>query len=150
MSLPLIPASGTEVHGGPEISSAIFSTNCNKRHGMVAGFVRREWVDDIGGSASKHGCVLHHTENYGMWLIVQGPFLLTWFTLIPSWMRNHTPNKVWDDIVHPIPNYIGANVEIWKWLSNFIPHLIMDVITYPCWDKNQSRFVKGTPDRSFI
>ena len=23
--------------------------------------------------------------------------------------------------------------EVWEWLSNVIPHLIMDVIIYPCW-----------------
>ena len=24
--------------------------------------------------------------------------------------------------------------EVGEWISNFIPHFIMDVITYPCWD----------------
>ena len=23
-------------------------------------------------------------------------------------------------------------VEVWEWISNFIPHIIKDVITYPC------------------
>ena len=31
-------------------------------------------------------------------------------------------------------NFNTCNVEVWKWLCNFILHLIMDVITYPCWD----------------
>ena len=25
-------------------------------------------------------------------------------------------------------------IEVWEWISNFIPPLIMDVITYSCWD----------------
>ena len=25
-------------------------------------------------------------------------------------------------------------VEGWAWISNFIPHLTTDIITYPCWD----------------
>ena len=28
----------------------------------------------------------------------------------------------------------GCAVEVWEWLSNFTPHIIMDVITYSCWD----------------
>ena len=27
-----------------------------------------------------------------------------------------------------------CTVEVYEWTSNFIPHFIMDVITYPCWD----------------
>ena len=34
-------------------------------------------------------------------------------------------------------NYFNrATVEVWDWISNFIPHLIMDVINYPCWDND--------------
>ena len=25
-------------------------------------------------------------------------------------------------------------VEVWEWTSNFIPHIIMDVNTHPCWN----------------
>ena len=28
----------------------------------------------------------------------------------------------------------GCTTEDRDWISNFIPHFIMDVITYPCWD----------------
>ena len=27
-----------------------------------------------------------------------------------------------------------CTIEIYEWISNFKPHFIMDVITYPCWD----------------
>ena len=29
-------------------------------------------------------------------------------------------------------NFNGATVEFWEWRSNFIPHIIGDVITFPC------------------
>ena len=37
-----------------------------------------------------------------------------------------------DEITYPIPNVNGATVKVWEWISNFIPHFIMEVITYPC------------------
>ena len=33
--------------------------------------------------------------------------------------------------------------EVWEWTSNFIPHFIMDVTTYPCRDQSQSMLKKG-------
>ena len=51
---------------------------------------------------------------------------------------------MWDVITYPFPNFNGATVEVWEWISNFIhtvevwewisnyiPHFIIDVITYP-------------------
>ena len=31
-------------------------------------------------------------------------------------------------------------------ISNFIPHFILDVIIYPCWDLSYTMSVKGAPD----
>ena len=42
----------------------------------------------------------------------------------------------------------GCTVEVWEWISNFIPHLKVDVITYPCWDYTYSMLVKGVPGSS--
>ena len=42
--------------------------------------------------------------------------------------------NVWDEIAYPFPNFNGATVEVWEWISNFIPHLTGLVITYPCLD----------------
>ena len=53
--------------------------------------------------------------------------------VIPPWISKHLSIKVWDEITYPFPNFSGATVEVWEWISNFIPHFIMDVITYPCW-----------------
>ena len=35
-------------------------------------------------------------------------------------------------------------VEVWEWLST-IPHIIMDVIAYLCWDYDWTMLVKGAP-----
>ena len=46
------------------------------------------------------------------------------------------PNKVLDEIIYPFQNVNGSTIEVWKWISDFILHFIMDVITYPCWDES--------------
>ena len=38
----------------------------------------------------------------------------------------------------------NSTFEIWEWISNFIPHFIKDVITYPCWD---IRTLHGCPSQ---
>ena len=44
------------------------------------------------------------------------------------------PSKVWEEIINPFLNINGSTVEVKEWISNYIPHNLMDVITYPCWD----------------
>ena len=73
-------------------------------------------------------------KQYGMLLV---PRLLTWMGLIPAWISNHTTDKVgW--------NYLSTskrqrlNVEVWEWTGSFIPHFMIDVITYP-WSKTGPR-----------
>ena len=62
-----------------------------------------------------------------------GPFLLT---LIPAWISNYTHYNVWDEITYLFLNFNGATVEVYEWISNFIPHFTEHVITYPCWDQS--------------
>ena len=40
--------------------------------------------------------------------------------------ENNMSNKLYDEITCPF-----YAVEVWEWISNFIEHFIMDVITYP-------------------
>ena len=58
-----------------------------------------------------------------------GPPLLTWFKFNPSIHYN-----VWDEIAYAFPNFNGYTVEVWEWISNFLPHLTGHVITYPRWE----------------
>ena len=48
-------------------------------------------------------------------------------------MGNHMPRKVWDEFTYLFPNFNDAAVENLKSISNFIPHFLTDVITYPYW-----------------
>ena len=57
-------------------------------------------------------------------------------TLFPAWISNRMLSKVWDEITYPFPNFNGCTVEVWEWIINFMPHIIMYVITYPCWDQH--------------
>ena len=41
-----------------------------------------------------------------------GPFYLHGLTLIPAWIINHMPGKVWDEITYPFINFNGATVEV--------------------------------------
>ena len=44
------------------------------------------------------------------------------------------PSKLWDDIIYPFPNLNIYTIAVWEWISNFIPHYVMHVITYTRWD----------------
>ena len=70
-------------------------------------------------------------------------------TLIPAWISKHSHYKVWDEIIYPFPNFNRATVEVWEWISNFIPHFIGHVITYSCWDYSWSILVNGAAGRYY-
>ena len=36
-------------------------------------------------------------------------------------------------IHYPFPNFKCCTVEVWEWISTFIPHFVMAVIINPCW-----------------
>ena len=68
-----------------------------------------------------------------------------WWAGVPVWISNYIHYDVWDRITYPLSNFNGAAVEVWGCISNFIPHFIIHVITYPCWDQSYSMLVKGAP-----
>ena len=48
----------------------------------------------------------------------RGPFYSHGSILIPAWISNHKPSKVWDEITYPF--------------LNLNDYFIVDVITYSC------------------
>ena len=64
--------------------------------------------------------------------LLGGPFTNS-LTLITAWINNSMLSKVWDEITHPFPNFSGCTVQVWEWVSCFIPHFIIESISYPCW-----------------
>ena len=80
----------------------------------------------------------HHKappHGWGSWCVhefkAQRTLLRDGLTLIPIWVSNHMHSKVWDEITYPFPNLNSCTIEVWERISNFTPHNIMDVITYP-------------------
>ena len=55
-------------------------------------------------------------------------------TLTRAGISNYIHYKVWGEITNPFLHFDGSTVEVWEWISNFIPHFTGHVITYPCWD----------------
>ena len=43
-----------------------------------------------------------------------GPFLLPWFNSNPNMGSNHMPWKMWEEIIHPPPNYNGPSLGMDK------------------------------------
>ena len=64
--------------------------------------------------------------------IQQKPLLLTWIKLNPGRICNYIHYKMSDENTYPFPNLNGATVEVWEWISYFIPHLTAHVIIHPC------------------
>ena len=42
--------------------------------------------------------------------------------------KYYTHYNVWDEIIYPFQR---ATIDVWKWISNFIPHFTGHVITDP-------------------
>ena len=74
-----------------------------------------------------------------------GLFYWHGLTLIPAWISNHMPSKVWEEIIYPFPNFNGCIVEVWEEISNFVTHFSGHMITYPCWGFSYTMLVKGAP-----
>ena len=52
--------------------------------------------------------------------IERGPFHKYRLSLIPAWLSNHMPSKVWNEITYPFSNF-NSCTELWEWInSNFI------------------------------
>ena len=65
-------------------------------------------------------------------LTVRGPFYQHRLTLISAWISNHMSSNVGDEISYSSPNFDVCTVDILEWISHYILHFMMDVITYPC------------------
>ena len=97
-----------------------------------------------------HSASIATHKDMGIWFIwiTSSSVHLHGLTSTLAWVSNCIPNcihdKVWDEITYPFPNFIGAAVEVWKWINNFTPHFTWQVIIYPWSDKSQSVFLKGT------
>ena len=53
-------------------------------------------------------------------------------------IKLHTLYSV-DRFIYWYPTFNICTVEVWEWISNFIPHRMMNVITYSHWDLSRSK-----------
>ena len=82
-------------------------------------------------------CNQKHNDNFAVRVISLSlpmpyhlePFKWYGVNLIPAWISNYVHYKVkW---IYSFPNF-SATIKLLEWVSNFIPHFVMDVITYIC------------------
>ena len=84
-----------------------------------------------------------HTACIHKWLAQWDeclPFYWHSLTLIPAWISNCMTSKAWGEIINPFTNFNGATVEICEWISNFMPHFLIDVIICPWWPHQRETF----------
>ena len=78
---------------------------------------------------SRLGCsartVVSHQQSYFLWktisticVISASAFHEYELTLIPVWISDYIHYQMWDEITNPFPNFNGATVEVWEWISN--------------------------------
>ena len=64
----------------------------------------------------------------------RGPFYEHRLNSIPTWISYYMHRRVWNEMTDPFPNINDAIVEVCERISNFIPHFIVGVFTYPYQD----------------
>ena len=60
------------------------------------------------------------------WMLIKSKSIKTIYqhglTLIPAWIINYIHKKVWNEIAYSFSNFNRASIEVWEWISNFIPY----------------------------
>ena len=54
------------------------------------------------------------------------------------------------EIIYPFPNFNGCIAEVWEvwqWMNNFTPHIIVDEITHSCCNQRETMLVKWVTGR---
>ena len=113
--------------------------NARRWYHIIKSFSSRNVHNAIRISPTQWMTIYIHTKigsDPPLWLYYPELLLPTWFNFNTTWISNHMPNKVWDEITYSFPNLNGCTVEVWEWewINNFIPHFLVDLITYPCWN----------------
>ena len=48
--------------------------------------------------------------------------IVIWLIILQAWISNYIHYEIYDEIAYLFPNFNAATVEVWEWISNFIPH----------------------------
>ena len=70
--------------------------------------------------------------KYGHWRVITphicnqwDPFYEHGLTLIPAWIDDYMRRNVWDEITYQFPNFNAVTVEVWEWMNEFIPCVLI-------------------------
>ena len=66
-------------------------------------------------------------------------------TLTPAWISNYIHYNVGNEITYPFPNFNGAAIEVWEWISDLISNFTSVWLPIHAGIKSYSMFVKGVP-----
>ena len=77
----------------------------------------------------------------------RGPFDKLDLTSILAWKKYSIHYQMWNEIVHPFPNFNGGVAIFWEWIWSFHLTLYWYIKSYLCC---QSVFVKEAPGRDFV
>ena len=83
------------------------------------------WINKM--MSQWHFLVTSTDTNHNIDLKVRRRSHLPWGSRVSMFCRTQLHSLTF-------PNFNGATFEVWEWISNFIPHFTVPVITYPCWD----------------
>ena len=89
------------------------------------------WVFLEGECVSVFLFLFENTENATVYLVCASAL---WFITIKTANGSIRRNALAKDVMYF--SSIFSTVEVWEWITNFIPHFLMDLITYPCWDQS--------------
>ena len=108
--------------GARQISKQLYNSKYKSRQVIRSNSI--DWLGYTGHSQSICGEIL---EDIFLFLFFScGFFYWNGLILIPALISNPCLVKCGMKLL------IHSTVQVWVWISNFIPHCIMDVITYPC------------------
>ena len=62
-----------------------------------------------------------------------GSFNKQGLTLISAWISKYINYKAWDEITNPFPNFNGATVEIWEWISRSTKYVVTTQMQLCVW-----------------
>ena len=83
---------------------------------------KRESATDISSCGANS---IFYQAHYGS---VPSPSYL----LSLTWISNYIHYKMWDEISYSFPKFNDITVKVCEWTTIFIPHFLMNVITFPC------------------
>ena len=85
--------------------------------------------------------ITYHTSYHGD----LRPLSLTRISINPIMDKlSHVQSSV-GEIVHRFSNFNGCNVEVWEWISDFIPHFTVTLFNHQCKVINVSQGCSRSP-----